>query len=248
MRGLEGLSFEQSDCKVVFDVNSKNFLKEMKAVIADIKDNWSRQEPTLYFIYYAGHGVMRNNQTYAVLGTEKDRIKALFPLEAQLRSLSKARGAAIVGVLACCRERFDTRGSGEAAPYEELQGDEQNLYITFGCPPNRSVPGATTISKAYFAQLKERADGRTGAVTLPQALMFWQIHGSEPLSLLARPLELQHADWEPVEGADSGPQANDQSAANREIRNQLNAVKDELALKQEENKELKSKHVGLTQF
>ena len=42
MRGLEGLSFEQSDCKVVFDVNSKNFLKEMKAVIKDIKDNWAR--------------------------------------------------------------------------------------------------------------------------------------------------------------------------------------------------------------
>ena len=63
---------------------------------------------------------MRNNQTYAVLGTEKDRIKALFPIEAQLRALSKARGAAIVGVLACCRERFDTRGSGEAAPYEEI--------------------------------------------------------------------------------------------------------------------------------
>ena len=42
MKGLEGLSFEQSDCKVVFDVNSKNFLKEMKAVIKDIKDNWAR--------------------------------------------------------------------------------------------------------------------------------------------------------------------------------------------------------------
>ena len=55
--------------------------------------------------------------------------------------------------------------------------------------------------------------------------MFWQIHGSEPLSLLARPLELQHADWEPVEGAESGP-INDQSAANREIRAQLNEVKD----------------------
>lgn len=42
MRGLEGLSFEQSDCKVVFDVNSKNFLREMKTIIKDIKENTAR--------------------------------------------------------------------------------------------------------------------------------------------------------------------------------------------------------------
>ena len=53
-----------------------------------------------------------------------------------------------------------------------------------------NVPGATMISKHYFNQLREKADALTGAVTLPNALMFWQIHGSEPLSLLSRPVEL----------------------------------------------------------
>ena len=68
-----------------------------------------------------------------------------------------------------------------------MGGDERNLYVTFGCPPNRSVPGATTISKAYFNILREHANPLTGAVTIPDALMFWTIHGSEPLNLLSRP-------------------------------------------------------------
>ena len=33
---------------------------------------------------------------------------------------------------------------------------------------------------------------------LPDALMYWQIHGSEPLNLLARPIMLQFANWTPI--------------------------------------------------
>ena len=97
---------------------------------------------------------MQNNQTYAVLGTEKSKEKALFPLEANLRAISRINGGYIVVVLACCREKFEIRDAGEAQPMDEIRGDEQNLYVTFGCPPNRSVPGATKISKAYFNVLK----------------------------------------------------------------------------------------------
>ena len=42
MKGLEGLSFDQSNINVVYDVNSKNFLKEMKKIINDIKEAWAR--------------------------------------------------------------------------------------------------------------------------------------------------------------------------------------------------------------
>ena len=92
----------------------------MKKIVADIREAWARQETTLYFIYYAGHGIMRNNQTYAVLGTEKSGEKALYPIEAQLRAISKCNGGYILGVLACCRERFDTRGAGDGASIEEI--------------------------------------------------------------------------------------------------------------------------------
>ena len=97
---------------------------ELKAVHKEIKMNWKKQESTLYFIYYAGHGVMRNNETHAVLGTEKNTKKAIFNLEHYLRSISKEKGGCIIAVLACCRERFDARGVGEFADIEDLEGDK----------------------------------------------------------------------------------------------------------------------------
>ena len=118
-----------------------------------------------------------------------------------MRAISKINGGYIVVVLACCREKFELRDVGDTPPMDDIRGDEQNLYITFGCPPNRSVPGATTISKAYFNVLKENANQMTGSVVIPTALMFWTIHGSEPLNLLSRPTQLEHLDWEPEEGA-----------------------------------------------
>ena len=116
MKGLEGISFEQGDCKVVFDANQKTFNKEMEKIVKEIKTAWNKPQPesTLYFVYYAGHGVMRNNQTYAVLGVEKNKQKALYPLEANLRAISKIDGGYIICVLACCRERFEIRGTGDA--------------------------------------------------------------------------------------------------------------------------------------
>ena len=95
----------------------------LKSLHRDIKNNWKKREPTLYFVYYAGHGVMRNNETHAVLGMEKNSKKAVFNLEGHLRALSKETGGCIIAVMACCRERFDTRGVGETATYEDLEGD-----------------------------------------------------------------------------------------------------------------------------
>ena len=80
----------------------------MKEMMNDIKSAWARQESTLYFFYYAGHAVMYNNQVYAVLGTERDKSKALYPLEANLRFISMLSGGCIVAVLACGRERFSS--------------------------------------------------------------------------------------------------------------------------------------------
>ena len=67
---------------------------------------------------------MRNNQTYAVLGTEKTGSKALYPIEAQLRAISKLSGGYIVAVLACCREKFEVGALGAAADLVSVQGDE----------------------------------------------------------------------------------------------------------------------------
>jgi hypothetical protein len=36
MRGLEGISFDQGACKVIFDASAKKFTAEMKTIVKDI--------------------------------------------------------------------------------------------------------------------------------------------------------------------------------------------------------------------
>ena len=49
-----------------------------------------------------------------------------------------------------------------------------NYIVTYGCPPDKGTPAKSTISEAYFERLKKEAEGWTGEVTLPHALITWQ--------------------------------------------------------------------------
>ena len=55
------------------------------------------------YIYYAGHGMMKN-YTYAVLNAAEG--KKVYPLEALIRNLAKIKQSYVVGVFDCCREEF----------------------------------------------------------------------------------------------------------------------------------------------
>ena len=95
----------------------------------------------------------------------------MYPLENQLRILSKGASAYVIGLLDCCREKILTRGGpGE---YDEVRPDEaENLILAFGCAPSRLTAAASTLAKDFFTFLMNDAD-ENGYVALPGNLNFF---------------------------------------------------------------------------
>ena len=64
----------------------------------------------------------------------------------------------VVALLDCCREILPeaTRGGGGVAGEDEVD-DDMNFIVTYGCDPNKTTPGKSTIALAYFKRLREMA-------------------------------------------------------------------------------------------
>ena len=111
----------------------------------ELLNNASAGEKTLLWFYYAGHGVMKN-LVYAVCTDTRSP----YPLEAQLMNLSSTKGAFVLGIFDCCRAPFPSkhRGSNEG---DGADGESAYEYIFYyGCPPNKTVPGKSTLATAFF--------------------------------------------------------------------------------------------------
>ena len=130
---------------------------------------------TLFYFYYAGHGLSDNN-----LHLQLNELR-LYPIEKMLRSLAKADGSYVIALFDCCRERLvagATRGTGAdeddglAAATEALPEYQENFIITFGCPPTEGVPAKSTIAKAYMKYIKKSSD-QNGYISLPGPLNFF---------------------------------------------------------------------------
>ena len=78
----------------------------------------------------------------------------LFNLENNLRMLGQEDKSFVIGVFDCCREPYNersqslfkhmaTRGGNEETK-EEVEGSN-NLFLIFGCPPQKTVPGESKI-------------------------------------------------------------------------------------------------------
>ena len=102
---------------------------------------------TTIFAYYAGHG-LSDNLVYSQLNEER-----IYPLERMLRGLAKADGSYVVCLFDCCRERM--KAGAARGPGTEVGGmldvptnseTEENLIITYGCPPTEGVPAKSTIA------------------------------------------------------------------------------------------------------
>ena len=116
-------------------------------------------QKTLVFFYYAGHGVQKNF-TFAVCNEEK-----LYPLEKMLRILATTKNCYVLGVLDCCRSEFKQNHRGYSAPGggdQDTEGSQNNLILTYGCPPSDTTPAKSTISVAYFDRLFQKANDATG--------------------------------------------------------------------------------------
>lgn len=91
-----------------------------------------------------------------------------------LHSLSKTNNNFIAAVFDCCREvlpKEETRSLGDYA--DDMKNlTDQNLYITFGCPPLVGVPARSTIVKSYTECLTQYLNQTGGVLELPGALDF----------------------------------------------------------------------------
>ena len=56
------------------------------------------EKNTLFYFYYAGHGMM-DMMTHVVLNGSKS-----FPIEKILRNIAKCHGSYVIALLDCCRE------------------------------------------------------------------------------------------------------------------------------------------------
>ena len=123
-----------------------------------------QKKRTAVFIYYAGHGMMKN-YTYAVLNEDE---KKLYPLEKMMRALAKRDNVYVVGIFDCCREEFSEADFKEATrsgfmrqatgvgedDLEARQDVKGSFCLTFGCPPSRGTPQKSTLAVGYFDFLR----------------------------------------------------------------------------------------------
>ena len=123
----------------------------------------------------------------ATVDSKKD-----YPLEKLLRAAAKDRKRTSFSlVFDACREEVKTRaGHGGVISDEDEECKQQNLIITYGCPPSATVPARSTISESIFARLKERIDDATGQVDYGRALYGWKgTDGqSETIALSDKPM------------------------------------------------------------
>ena len=144
------------------------FVRELALKIAKAT---AENKKILIFWYYAGHAIQDN--TVQMILNEAEG-KYIYPIELQLRALSKCGNAYVVGLLDCCRQKVSMQpsltrgGAGSVEPTEE----GENIILAFGCPPSKFVPSASTLAMDFFAFLENSADAE-GYIALPGNLNFF---------------------------------------------------------------------------
>ena len=105
-KGIELFGARESEIIERENLDFEAFSQLLNTIKGAISANWfSGNKKTLVFVYYAGHGVMRNF-TYAVCNSATKSARVQYPLEKQLRTIGYIDGAYVIGIFDCCREEF----------------------------------------------------------------------------------------------------------------------------------------------
>jgi hypothetical protein len=148
----------------------KSYLKIKNLLQVTHKDE---SKSLLLYVYYGGHGILDN--TTKIVLNEEDPMFRYFDLEQKLSSLSKLKHNFVAAIFDCCREelpRADTRSLGDSNNEDKVNLTDQNLYVTFGCPPLVGVPAKSTIVKNYITCVNQYLNKTGGVLELPAALDF----------------------------------------------------------------------------
>jgi len=102
--GLRHLHFKMEDISVLTDPSWVDIKLELSKTGNDIVEKYEHEQlNTLLFVYYAGHGSMKNS-TSAMLNSEQKN-RCSYNLELTMRTLARTtKGSYVIGVFDCCRE------------------------------------------------------------------------------------------------------------------------------------------------
>ena len=140
--------------------------------------------------------------TFAVTNEEPKKNKIIkFPLEAQMRKLGGEKGAFVLGILDCCREKLNEQNRAGMIRTNFPEHDEDiynNCVISFGCPPSCTVNAESEIAVGFFERLRKIADPIDGSVLIPGDRFYrWRPNlTGETLALANEDLVLVHANWD----------------------------------------------------
>ena len=150
--GVLGLGARINDIVLCPDITFDELAQLFKELLLDIGINWRKRERTLVFLYYAGHGGLKlKGSMHALLNDVT--LKKLFPLEKFIRKIGSTEGAYVVALLDCCRSLFSTemmRGIEDEEEKNDESGLYRNIFLTYGCPPEKGVDADSTIAFEYF--------------------------------------------------------------------------------------------------
>ena len=176
--GIKMLGAQDEDIHYFRNINySEVSVKIRRGLMQKVQQNFKEGYLTMMFVYYAGHGIM-DTTTFIVLNDGK---KYRYPFEKMLRAFGAEPGCFVLGVLDCCRKKWEkpSRGAGPdlkktVSMLEDDFDDDlySNCVITYGCPEDSGVDARSTISVSYFAQIR-KAFMKNQHVILPNDIMTW---------------------------------------------------------------------------
>jgi len=161
---LARLNFGEDEIVIMDDPSYNDLNIYMRELALRIAKATAADKKQLVFWYYAGHGIQDNTVSMVLNQSEG---KHIYPIELQLRALSKCGHAYVVGLLDCCRQKVKTRGNDSEA-FEE----GENIILAFGCPPSKDTPAESTLAEDFFGFLENSADA-AGNIALPGNLNFF---------------------------------------------------------------------------
>ena len=115
--------FEPNNVTKLKNINLKQIQDQIKKFRKTLNNNLDADKKTLIVFYFAGHGVMLENENHIVV-LESNKTKQFYRLEFCTQALSKIPNSYVITIFDCCREYMppqvlDKRGLGHTDLVEE---------------------------------------------------------------------------------------------------------------------------------
>ena len=140
--GLQCLSFMESNIQMYENPEPNQIKSVFNQLIEDCQLDAAKNEKTLIFIYFGGHGAF-NMETSAILNGKN----SLFPLEAMINLLAAMQNTYVIGLFDSSREQIDLNqwygaqvdlpedlGNLMAYSIANEEKSTTNCLITYGAP------------------------------------------------------------------------------------------------------------------